>query len=108
ARVRVARSTTVPDSGRRPPRRLRLHRRLVQPATPSFRARLSVAHDFRAVQGERRSHSDLRSHDRPRGCYLTIPLGGGTVTALESSSPSTEPGQLQCITRLVMKARLRT
>jgi transposase InsO family protein len=44
ARVRVARSSAVPDAGRGPRRRLRLHRGLAQPAPPSFLSRLPVAH----------------------------------------------------------------
>jgi len=40
----------------------------------------SVAQDFRTIAGARRSHSALRSGDRPGRYYLSIPLGGGTVT----------------------------
>src|SRR3989449_6696923 len=46
ARVRVARSRPLPHAGRRAPRHLRLHRRLVQSAASTFRARLPLAHDL--------------------------------------------------------------
>src|SRR5713101_1855973 len=85
--MRAARSATFPDSGRRPPRGVRLHRRLVQPTPPPFRARLPVAHDFRAFARNRRSHSDLRIDDRPGGCYLSIPLGAGAVTISKAVHP---------------------
>lgn len=58
---------------RRPPRRLRLHRRLVQSAAAAFGARLSVTDDVRAVARNPRSLSALRIDDRPGGCYLDIP-----------------------------------
>src|SRR5207253_3034056 len=54
--------------------------RLVQSAASTFSARLSLAHDVRAVARDQRSHSALRIDDRQRGCYLGTPLGEGAVT----------------------------
>lgn len=57
--------------------------------------------DIRAVGFGERSHSigdrtARRSDDRPGGRYLVdIPLRGAAVSNLESSSPSTESGQLR-------------
>src|SRR6266849_6696751 len=92
ARVRAARSTTLPDSGGRAPGHFRLHRRLVQPTPPPFRPRLPLAHDLRAVPRNRRSHSGLRIDDRPGGCYLSIPLRGGTVTIPKAVHPPPNRG----------------
>src|SRR2546426_12055623 len=80
ARVRVARSRPLPHAGRRAPRHLRLHRRLVQSAAATFGARLSLAHDLRALARDQRSHRALRIDDRHRGCYLGTPVGEGAVT----------------------------
>ncbi len=80
ARVRVARSRTLPYAGRRAPRHLRLHRRLVQSAASTFGAQLPLAHDLRAVALDKRSPSALRIDDRHPGCYLDTPLGEGAVT----------------------------
>ena len=44
-----------------------------QPAPPPFRARVPLAHDFRAVARGRRSHSALRINDRSGECCLAIP-----------------------------------
>jgi hypothetical protein len=100
ARVRAPRSAPVPHADRGPARGLRFHRKLVQSAAPTFRTRLPVTHAFRADALDRRSHSARRIDDRRGGRYLGIPLRGAAVSNLESSSPSTESGQLQFV-RLV-------
>src|SRR5204863_2128703 len=87
ARVRAARSTTLPDPSGRAPRHFRLPRRLVQPTPPPFCPRVPVPDEFRVDPRERRSLSALRSDDRPGGCYLPIPLGGGTVTTPKAVHP---------------------
>ena len=97
-RVRAPGSCKLPHPGRRPDGRVRLHRRLVQPAATAFLARLPVAHDVRAVASDRRSHSALRIDDRPRGAISVSP-SGWCRDHPESSSPSTEPGQLHARAR---------
>jgi putative transposase len=47
ARVRAARPTTLPDPGRRPARRSRVHRGLVQSAPAAFRPRLPLTRQLR-------------------------------------------------------------
>jgi len=47
ARVQAPRPSPVPDAGRSPDGDLRIHRRLVQPATPPLRPRLPVPHQLR-------------------------------------------------------------
>ncbi len=49
ARVRAAGPPALPDPGRGPHGRLRLHRRLLQPAAPAFGARPDLADQLRAT-----------------------------------------------------------